>query len=97
MLAAARAGSADALFDELQASQKELFPWLKRSLAQMPPKAYRWVAEMHEIAGFVGDDPTARELYEGAADFYEKFAENFENGDQKDAAALAAFLGKGSS
>jgi 3-hydroxyisobutyrate dehydrogenase-like beta-hydroxyacid dehydrogenase len=97
MLAAARAGSADALFDELQASQKELFPWLKRSLAQMPPKAYRWVAEMHEIAGFVGDDPTARELYEGAADFYEKFAENFENGDQKDAAALAAFLAKGSS
>jgi putative dehydrogenase len=97
MLAATRAGSAAALFDELQASQKELFPWLKRSLSQMPPKAYRWVAEMHEIAGFVGDDPTARELYEGAADFYEKFAENFENGDKKDAAALAAFLGKGSS
>jgi putative dehydrogenase len=96
MLAAARAGSADALFDELQSSQKELFPWLKRSLAQMPPKAYRWVAEMHEIAGFVGDDPAARELYEGAADFYEKFAENFENGDKKDAAALAAFLTKSS-
>jgi L-threonate 2-dehydrogenase len=96
MLAAARAGSADALFDELQSSQKELFPWLKRSLAQMPPKAYRWVAEMHEIAGFVGDDPTARELYEGAADFYEKFAENFENGDKKSAAALTRFLSKGS-
>src|ERR1700735_3030589 len=84
MLAAARAGSADALFDELQASQKELFPWLQRSLAQMPPKAYRWGAEVHETAGFVGDDPAARELYEGAADFYEKFAENFENGDKKD-------------
>ncbi len=96
MLAATRAGSAAALFDELQASQKELFPWLKRSLSQMPPKAYRWVAEMHEIAGFVGDDPTARKLYEGAADFYEKFAENFENGDKKDAAALAKFFGKGS-
>jgi L-threonate 2-dehydrogenase len=96
MLAATRAGSADDLFTELQSSQKELFPWLKRSLAQMPPKAYRWVAEMHEIAGFVGDDPAARELYEGAADFYEKFAENFESGDKKDAAALTAFLGKGS-
>jgi L-threonate 2-dehydrogenase len=97
MLAATRAGSADALFDELQSSQKELFPWLKRSLAQMPPKAYRWVAEMQEIAGFVGDDPAASELYEGAAHFYEKFAEDFENGDKKEAAALAKFLGKGSS
>jgi L-threonate 2-dehydrogenase len=97
MLAATRAGSADALFAELQSSQKELFPWLKRSLSQMPPKAYRWVAEMHEIAGFVGDDPAARELYEGAANFYETFAEDFEKGDKKSAAALAAFLGKSSS
>ena len=94
MLAAARAGSADALFAELQLSQKELFPWLKRQLTMMPPKAYRWVAEMHEIAGFVGDDPTARELYEGAAHFYERFAEDFES-DKADASALAAFLGKG--
>jgi hypothetical protein len=52
---------------------------------------------MQEIAGFVGDDPAARELYEGAAHFYETFAENFENGDKEDAAALAAFLGKGPS
>jgi hypothetical protein len=59
----------------------------------MPPKAYRWVAEMHEIAGFVGDDPAAHELYEGAAQFYERFAEDFE-ADKKDTAALAGFLGK---
>jgi len=97
MLAATRAGSADALFAELSASQKELFPWLKRSLSQMPSKAYRWVAEMHEIAGFVDDDPAARELYEGAAHFYETFAEDFENGEKKEAGALAAFLGKSSS
>ena len=44
----------------------------------MPPKAYRWVAEMHEIAGFVGEDPTAHELYEGAAHFYERIAADFE-------------------
>jgi 3-hydroxyisobutyrate dehydrogenase-like beta-hydroxyacid dehydrogenase len=93
MLAATRAGSAEALFAELQFSQKELFPWLKRQLAQMPPKAYRWVAEMHEIADFVGADPTAHELYEGAAHFYERIAEDFES-DKKDVSALAAFLGK---
>ena len=56
MLAASRAGSADALFAELQSSQKDMFAWFKRGLALMPPKAYRWVAEMHEIAGFVGED-----------------------------------------
>src|ERR1700689_2086800 len=93
MLAATRAGSADELFAELQSSQKELFPWLKRQLSMMPPKAYRWVAEMHEIAGFVGDDPAARELYEGAAHFYERIAEDFE-ADKKNVNALVAFLNK---
>ena len=93
MLAATRAGSADALFAELQFSQKEMFAWFKRSLSGMPPKAYRWVAEMHEIAGFVGADPTAHELYEGAAHFYERIAEDFA-ADKKDVSALTAFLAK---
>jgi L-threonate 2-dehydrogenase len=96
MLAASRAGSAEALFAELQSSQKEMLGWFKRALSAMPPKAYRWVAEMHEIAGFVGDDPTAHELYEGAAHFYERIAEDFET-NKKDVAALSAFLGKGPS
>ena len=95
MLAATRAGSADALFAELSSSQKEMFAWFKRGLALMPPKAYRWVAEMHEIAGFVGEDPTAHELYEGAAHFYERIAEDFDGG-KKDVDALAGFLGKNS-
>jgi putative dehydrogenase len=95
MLAATRAGSADALFAELSSSQKDMFAWFKRGLALMPPKAYRWVAEMHEIAGFVGEDPTAHELYEGAAHFYERIAEDFD-GDKKDVAALTEFLGKNS-
>jgi 3-hydroxyisobutyrate dehydrogenase-like beta-hydroxyacid dehydrogenase len=96
MLTAARSGSADDLFKELQLSQKEMLGWFKRQLATMPPKAYRWVAEMQEIAGFVGDDPAARELYEGAAEFYERFAEDFA-ADKKAAAALAAFLSKSAS
>jgi L-threonate 2-dehydrogenase len=96
MLAATRAGSSDALFAELQMSQKEMFGWFKRQLGTMPPKAYRWVAEMQEIAGFVGDDPAAAELYQGAAQFFERFAEDFES-EKKDASALAAFLGKSTS
>jgi 3-hydroxyisobutyrate dehydrogenase-like beta-hydroxyacid dehydrogenase len=93
MLAATRAGSAEALLAELQFSQREMLGWFKRALATMPPKAYRWVAEMHEIAGFVGEDPNAHELYEGAAHFYERIAEDF-SADKKDVAALTAFFGK---
>src|SRR5580693_6255190 len=93
MLAATRAGSADALMAELQLSQKEMLAWLKRQLTMMPPKAYRWVAEMQEIAGFVGEDPAAHELYQGAAHFYEHIADDFD-GDKLDTGALAAFLEK---
>ena len=63
----------------------------------MPPKAYRWIAEMHEIAGFVSEDPAAHELYEGAAHFYEGIAEDFESGRKKETATLSKFLGKGAS
>src|SRR5438876_281582 len=94
LLAATRGGTADALFAELQSSQSQILAWLKRSLAQMPPKAYRWVAEMHEIADFVGEDPSAHELYLGAAHFYEQIACDFAR-EKKDGAALEAFLSKG--
>jgi 3-hydroxyisobutyrate dehydrogenase-like beta-hydroxyacid dehydrogenase len=94
MLAATRGGSADALFKELEFSQPHMLAWLKRSLSMMPPKAYRWIAEMHEIADFVGEDPSGHELYVGAAHFYEQIARDFE-GDKKEVAALEAFLNKG--
>jgi len=93
MLAATRGGSADALLAELKLSQPHLLPWLHRSLSVMPPKAYRWVAEMHEIANFVGEDPAAHELYTGAAHFYEEIARDFE-GDRKQVSALESFLNK---
>jgi putative dehydrogenase len=96
MLAATRAGSAEALFKELAFSQKEMLALFKQQLTLMPPKAYRWIAEMQEIAGFVGDDPAARELYEGAAHFYERVAEDFA-ADKKDVSALMAFLRKDAS
>jgi hypothetical protein len=70
-----------------------MLAWLKRQLSIMPPKAYRWVAEMHEIADFVGEDPSAHELYVGAAHFYEQVAKDFD-GDQAQVSALAAFLNK---
>lgn len=94
MLAATRGGSADALFAELKDSQPQLLAILQRSLAIMPPKAYRWVAEMHEIANFVGEDPAGHELYSGAAHFFEQFARDV-SGDKKEVDALMEFLNKG--
>jgi 3-hydroxyisobutyrate dehydrogenase-like beta-hydroxyacid dehydrogenase len=94
MLAAMRAGSAAALYDELAISQKELLAQLSQQLPAMPAKAYRWIAEMQEIAGFAGDDPAARQLYEGAARFYQRMAQDFA-ADQKAAGALKDFLGNG--
>jgi len=96
ILAACRAGSTDALMAELSFSQKELLRQFRVQLPMMPGKAYRWVAEMQEIAGFVGGDSAARELYDGAAQFYERMAQDFAT-DQKDVAALKAFLDKSGS
>jgi 3-hydroxyisobutyrate dehydrogenase-like beta-hydroxyacid dehydrogenase len=93
LLAATRGGTADALFAELHGSQPQMLAWLKRNLSLMPPKAYRWVAEMHEIADFVGADPSAHELYVGAAHFYEQIASDFA-ADQGKVSALQAFLRK---
>src|SRR5712691_6882903 len=94
MLAATRGGSADALYKELEFSQPHMLAWLKRSLALMPPKAYRWIAEMHEIADFVGEDPAGHELYVGAAHFYEQIARDFAE-EKKQVSALDVFLNKG--
>ena len=49
---------------------------------------------MHEFAEFVGEDPSAHELYVGAAHFYEQIARDFAT-DKTAVAALEAFLNKG--
>jgi len=90
LLAATRGGSADALFAELQGSQPQMLAWLKRNLALMPPKAYRWVAEMHEISGFLGPDHPASQIYEGFARWFEHLAEDAK-GEAVDAALMKAF------
>jgi putative dehydrogenase len=96
LLAATRGGTANALLAELEKSQPQMLAWLKSYLSTMPPKAYRWVAEMHEIADFVGEDPSGHELYAGAAHFYEQIARDFE-ADQEAVSALKKFFEKGAS
>jgi L-threonate 2-dehydrogenase len=74
MLAAERGGTGAHLRRELETSQPQLFAWLTRQTPGMYTKAYRWVAEMEEIAGFTGEDTAARKLFLATAQFYERIA-----------------------
>src|SRR3954469_11129663 len=87
MLGATRGGTADALLQELTESQPMLLNWMRGFVSRMPPKAYRWVAEMEEIAQFQEDDPAAREIYLGIARFYEQIAAALEAPKPRDAIA----------
>jgi putative dehydrogenase len=91
MLAASRGGVAEGLRAELERSQPALLPWLQRSVPAMYSKAYRYVGEMEEIADYVGEDPSARQMFDAFADFYTRLAADFE-GKQDETNALTAFL-----
>ncbi len=89
-LGAARGGTTEALIQELRESQPALLPYLAR-LPTMFPKAYRWVAEMEEIAQFLAADPAGQQIYHGAAQLYARLAEGAREPDKGDLAAIAAF------
>jgi 3-hydroxyisobutyrate dehydrogenase-like beta-hydroxyacid dehydrogenase len=91
MLAATREGAAAALKAELAESRPDLFGYLTRQTPDMYGKAYRWVAELDEIASFVGDDHPEHEMLAAAARLYERIAEDFA-GDKRETGALNAFI-----
>jgi len=72
--AAAREGLADALRAELARSQPNFLARLDRAVPAMRPKAYRWVAEMQQIAEFVGGPDDGAMIYYGAARLYQRIA-----------------------
>jgi len=91
MLAATREGAGDALKAELAESQQALLGWLTRQTPAMYSKAYRWVAELDEIASFVGEDRPEHEMLAAAARLYERIADDFE-GEKRETGALDKFL-----
>ena len=77
MLAAAeRDGLDDALRAELARSQPGFLARLDRAVPAMRPKAYRWVAEMRQIAEFVGAPEDGATIYEGAAQLFQRVADD---------------------
>ena len=93
MLAATRGGSAEALKAELAESQPELLHFLGRSVPGMYGKAYRWVAEMDEIADFVGEEFPEHAMQSAAARLCERIAAD-QNGHQEEIAVINKFLGR---
>jgi putative dehydrogenase len=91
MLAATRAGAAEALHAELGESQQLLLGSLSRMMPAMYSKAYRWVAELDEISGFVGEDHPEHEMLAAAARLYERIARDFD-GEKKEIGELDRFL-----
>ena len=90
ILAARRAGISDALLTELSASQGNLLAGFSKSIPDMFGKAYRWVAEMEEIADFTGNGPE-HDLYAAIALLYDRLGKDNAR-DKEEIAALASFF-----
>jgi 3-hydroxyisobutyrate dehydrogenase-like beta-hydroxyacid dehydrogenase len=75
LLAAHLMGLDDALRDEQRESIPSVLAWLEGMMPTMPPKAYRWVGEMEEIATTFSALGLTPRMLEGAADMYRFVAE----------------------
>jgi L-threonate 2-dehydrogenase len=93
MLAASRGSSAEALKAELAESRPDLLRYLSNQVPSMYSKAYRWVAELDEIATFVGEEFPERDMLQAAARLYDRIAEDFD-GEKDEIGVLDRFIDK---
>lgn len=91
MLGSSSAGVATALAAELAESDPMLLALLARAVPRMVPKAHRYVAEMEEIAAFLGD-PGMQAMFTGAAQLYRRVASATSDPEGGDLATLDRFI-----
>jgi len=91
ILAASRAEVGAALKRELAESQPQLLAWFERQVPSMFSKAYRWVAEMEEVAEFAGEDDASLKMFDSFAALYERLAKDF-SGDKTETKTLSRFF-----
>src|SRR5690606_27172084 len=70
LMAAELMGLSEALRAEQRQSMPQVLAWLEQTTPSMPPKAYRWVGEMEEIATTFADLGLTPNILLGAADMY---------------------------
>ena len=75
ILGGIEAGVSDDLHRELKASRPQLFETLSNDIPKMFSKAGRWVAEMEEISGFLGEESAQGKMFEQIAALYRRIAD----------------------
>ncbi len=75
LVAAKLMGLEETLRAEQEQSTPDVLGWLSRAVPTMPPKAYRWVGEMEEIAATFAGLGMTPHIFAGAADLYRFIAE----------------------
>lgn len=80
ILSAERAGAAGALRAELADSQPQFLARIEKVVPDMFPKAYRWVAEMDEIADFIPDELKSGAAFSSFAELYDLIASDLAAG-----------------
>jgi 3-hydroxyisobutyrate dehydrogenase-like beta-hydroxyacid dehydrogenase len=91
ILAAERAGGTEALREEVFGSERALMKTLSTRVPKALPKAWRWVAEMQEIAEFAREDRAAHEIWTSISALYGRLAEDLA-GDRKESDVLLRFF-----
>ncbi|WP_058969959.1 NAD(P)-dependent oxidoreductase [Type-D symbiont of Plautia stali] len=91
LINASRVGAADALREEMQDSQQALLQRMAKSTPDMLPKAWRWAAEMDEIATLNQGELATDRLYQALGEICRQLAEDRQH-DQQFSALLAAFF-----
>lgn len=91
VLAATRAGVADAFRNELLESQPQLLKRLGSALPDMYHKAYRWDFEMAEVAAFASSDEASHQIFQGIASLFAQLAQDWA-GDGREIAEIDKFL-----
>ncbi len=74
LMAARRLGVEEILEQQMRETRSDVHDWILKVMPVMPPKAYRWVPEMLQIAQTFEDVGMTPRLFQGAADMYEMVA-----------------------
>lgn len=74
LMAARRLGVEEIFEQQMRETRADVHDWMIKVMPVMPPKAYRWVPEMLQIAETLDSVGMTPRVFQGAADMYEMVA-----------------------